>query len=252
MAKQKGIIKLAGSIEDISFYKSRDGYIARARGGISKGRMATDPAFQRVRENNAEFGRAGAAGRLIRTALRPLLRRTADGRVTSRLTTELLRVVKLDPVNIRGQRTVTEGPLEMMKDFEFNSSAVLGATFNSPFDASIDRVTGEATVSLPEFVPDKTISVPPGATHLKLSAAGAEIDFILGSFKMEIAETVEIPVGPQVEEAVDLTVALPAASVASLLLVLGIEFYQEVNGQFYPMSNGEFNALSIVAVDGKA
>jgi len=30
---------------------------------------------------------------------------------------------------------------------------------------------------------------------------------------------------------------------------LGIEFYQEVNGQMYPLKNGSYNALSIVKVD---
>jgi hypothetical protein len=31
--------------------------------------------------------------------------------------------------------------------------------------------------------------------------------------------------------------------------VLGIEFYQEVNGTYYSLKNGAFNALSIVQVD---
>jgi hypothetical protein len=35
-------------------------------------------------------------------------------------------------------------------------------------------------------------------------------------------------------------------------LALGIEFYQEVNGQMYPLKNGAFNALSLVKVDGGA
>ena len=33
MARQKGIIKLKGTIGDITFYKSKDGYIAREKGG---------------------------------------------------------------------------------------------------------------------------------------------------------------------------------------------------------------------------
>jgi hypothetical protein len=34
MARQKGIIKLKGTISDITFYKTQDGYIAKEKGGI--------------------------------------------------------------------------------------------------------------------------------------------------------------------------------------------------------------------------
>lgn len=59
MARQKGIIKLDGTIGDITFYKSQDGYLAREKGGVSADRIANDPNFQRTRENGQEFGRAG-------------------------------------------------------------------------------------------------------------------------------------------------------------------------------------------------
>ena len=36
MARQKGIIKLKGKIGDLSFYKTKDGYLAREKGGIDK------------------------------------------------------------------------------------------------------------------------------------------------------------------------------------------------------------------------
>jgi hypothetical protein len=35
MAQQKGIIKLDGTIGGITFYKSKDGYLAREKGGVS-------------------------------------------------------------------------------------------------------------------------------------------------------------------------------------------------------------------------
>jgi len=64
MARQKGIIKLKGTIGDITFYKtSQDGHLALEKGGIEKSRIESDPAFQRTRENGAEFGRAGKAAK---------------------------------------------------------------------------------------------------------------------------------------------------------------------------------------------
>ena len=58
MAKQKGIIKLDGTIGGITFYKSQDGYLAREKGGVPAEKIANDPAFQRTRENGEEFGLA--------------------------------------------------------------------------------------------------------------------------------------------------------------------------------------------------
>ncbi len=72
MARQKGIIKLKGTIGGITFYKTQDGHLACEKGGIDSERIANDPAFQRTRENGEEFGRVGKAGKLLRTALRPL------------------------------------------------------------------------------------------------------------------------------------------------------------------------------------
>ena len=71
MAKQSGILKVEGTMGGITFYKSRqDGYLAREKGNLDATRIATDPNFQRTRENGAEFGKAGAAGKVLRTAFR--------------------------------------------------------------------------------------------------------------------------------------------------------------------------------------
>jgi len=65
MARQKGIIKLKGTIGDITFYKTQDGHLAREKGGIDANRIKNDPAFQRTLENGSEFGRAGKAGKIL-------------------------------------------------------------------------------------------------------------------------------------------------------------------------------------------
>ncbi len=59
MARQSGIVPLKGTIGNITFYKSQDGYLAREKGSLDAKRIASDPKFQRTRENGAEFSRAG-------------------------------------------------------------------------------------------------------------------------------------------------------------------------------------------------
>src|SRR5690606_27591881 len=177
MARQKGIIKLKGTIGDISFYKTTDGHLAREKGGVEKDRIMNDPAFQRTRENGSEFGRAGKGGKLIRDAIRVLLQNAKDKRVTSRLTKELVVVVQSDPVNERGLRTRQEGDLELLKGFNFNLNGKLNTTLFAPFTFNYDRVTGDVILDLVPFSPTLRIAAPGGTTHFKLVMGGAELDF---------------------------------------------------------------------------
>ena len=90
MARQDGVIKLTGQMGGISFYKTQDGHLVRLKGGIDGDRIKNDPAFARTRENGEEFGRAGASGKLLRTALRTLIMNVSDSRMASRLTQQLV------------------------------------------------------------------------------------------------------------------------------------------------------------------
>lgn len=251
MARQKGVIKLQGQMGGVSFYKSQqDGFLAREKGGVDADRIKNDPNFERTRENGAEFGRAGVAGKLLRTALRALLINIADSRMTSRLTREMVKVIQADATNIRGQRNVIDGEAELLIGFEFNFDGKLGSTFFAPFTSIIDRATGALTVDIPAFIPGNMIGAPIGASHCKLITAAAEIDFEAGTYVVANSSTPEIVLGPQNEAAISLANAVTPASVHPLFLAFGIEFYQQVNGIFYPLKNGFYNALALVKVDG--
>ena len=250
MARQKGIIKLKGTIGGITFYKtSQDGHLAREKGGIEKSRIMSDPAFQRTRENGSEFGRAGKAGKLLRTALRALLLNSSDGRMVSRLTREMVKVIQADLVSERGLRNVIDGEAELLVGFEFNVRGKLGTSLYAPFTSAIDRVSGEVTVDIPPFVPINMIAAPSGTTHFKIISGGAEIDFEAETFVVETSETAILPWDAIATVAIAHTNQVTAASTKPLFLALGIEFYQEVNAQMYPLKNGAFNPLSISKVD---
>ncbi len=250
MAKQKGIIKLDGTIGGITFYKSQDGYLAREKGGVSGERIATDPNFQRTRENGEEFGRAGKAGKLLRTAIRAMLQNSADSRMVSRLTQKMVEVIQADATNPRGQRNVIDGEAELLEGFEFNISGKLGTTLYAPYTTTIDRVAGTLAVSIPSFVPLNMLAAPGGATHFKLVSAGAEIDFENETFVMDSQASAILPWDATATAVVNLSNAVTANSTKPLFLALGIEFYQEVNAQMYPLKNGAYNPLALVEVSG--
>jgi hypothetical protein len=250
MAKQGGIIPLKGTIGNITFYKTKAGNLAREKGGVDGNRIANDPAFIRTRENGAEFGRAGKAGKLLRTAFRPLLMNVSDSYVTARLTRSMVKVIQADATNVRGQRNVIDGEAELLKGFEFNSNARLGSTIFAPFTAVIDRAAGTAAVNIPALDVLGMVSAPPAATHFKVRIGAAAIDFEAETFENGTTDSqdLEVLAGPPVN--LNLQVALTANSTHPIFLVLGVEFFQQVNGALYSLRNGAFNALSIVEVSG--
>ncbi len=250
MAQQKGILPLQGTIGNITFYKSKDGYLAREKGGIEGGRIATDPAFQRTRENGAEFGRAGKAGKLLRSSIKSLLQNASDSKTTSRLTKEMLLVIQADTVNPRGQRNVINGQPGKLLGFEFNIAGKLDATLFAPYSTSVDRLTGTLIVNIPSFIPANMLSAPQGATHFRVHSAAAEIDFEQNTYVMGTDTSDEIAWDTTATTPLALTQTVTPNSTQPLFLFLATDFLQAVNGTMYPLKNGAYNSLAIVNVSG--
>lgn len=252
MAKQSGILPLEGTIGNISFFKTKDGFLARQKGGVSAQRIATDPAFARTRENMAEFTKAGKASKLLRNSLRSIVVKAADSRMNSRLTAKMMEVIQLDAVNTRGQRNVIDGEVALLEAFEFNNQGKLAGSVYAPFTAVIDRVTGKATVDIPAFVPANMISFPQGCTNWRLMIMSSVVNFETEVYENDTAESVYGNIDNVATAAIHLETSFTAGATGPVFLAMAIEFLQEVNGTKYPLLNGSFNACAIVKADGGA
>ena len=249
MAKNSSLLKIEGTLGELTFYKSKDGFLVRTKGGVSKSRIATDPAFSRTRENGREFGQIARSGKVLRDAIRPLLLQAKDSRVTSRLVKVMADVKNADAVSTRGDRTVFEGlstaaGKAYIKGFDFNSQAGLGSILFTPL--TVDPSTG--TVSLTGLVPRQQIVAPKGSTHVSLLSAIAHIDFESEDSELQISnlETIALnEVTPQNVELIPATV--PTGTGVSLVFFL-MSFSQEVNGTLYDLRNGSYNVLHVLDV----
>ncbi len=250
MAKQSAIIPFEGTLGNITFYKTEDGYRVKRTSRISKKRLATDPAFQRTRENGAEFGHAGAAGKILRLSLQELLKNVSDTKMVSRLTSAMLRVLQSDSVNARGKRLVTGGDLNLLEGFDFNINGKLSTTLAVNYDATINRSSGELRIDIPSFVPGKLLTVPFGATHYRITSAAAAVDFEQKKHEGSVQRSDVLPWNDQATAAITLSHSLTAGSTLPLFLAMGAEFYQEMNGSQYPLKSAAFNCLALVAVSG--
>jgi hypothetical protein len=248
MARQSGLIKLKGTLDNVNFYKTKDGNLARMKTSVDAKRIANDPAFERTRENGAEFGSAAKSGKLTRDTLRPISMNAADGRVVARMTKLMTLIKNLDTTSARGQRNVgvamaTAPAKALLKGFDFNVDALLSSMLFKPW--AINTSTGVITIT--GLVPTMDIVFPEGATHISFSGAYANINYATGVTDVKFTNVQNLPIS-SASSAITLTpTAVPTGTGAKLFL-LKIEFFQMVNNVQYVLKNGAYNGLKIIEV----
>lgn len=248
MARQIGLIKLKGTLDNVNFYKSKDGNMARMKTSVDGSRIASDPAFVRTRENNSEFGNSATAGKLLRDSIRTMMQKASDGRVTSRLTKVMSQIKNLDVTSLRGERNVGIGIADpaakaLLKGFNFNNRAILGSVLFKSF--TVAPATGE--IEILNLIPINDLTIPQGTTHVSFKGAWAKIDFVAGTASVEESNVVNLPVDGT-QTTVTLTPAAAPAGAGTDIYFLTLEFFQEVNGVQYSLKNGAYNVLNIVEV----
>lgn len=239
----------AGQLSVSSSKKTKKMATTASSNGVSAERIKNDPAFERTRENNAEFGRAGKAATLTRNVFREICVNAKDKITQARLVKVFSRVISSDPVSARGERTANRGDLLQLRGFNFNVRASLSEALHARCPVSINRATGQVQVAIPSFVPRTMVQVPRGATHYRIVAAAAAIDYDTEVYEYAMQGTTELPWNHEPSEAQALTLSLPAAVPGTIVVALGVEFYQLCNTRMYVLKTGELNATSIVKVE---
>lgn len=109
MARQKGIIKLSGTIGDINFYTAKvKSYARKAGGGFNGKAIKTKESMQRVRENGSEFGHCSRVKRKLLEAFRPYVVKRERG-FHGKCMSLFLKLKSLDQDSNRGHRKVDKG-----------------------------------------------------------------------------------------------------------------------------------------------
>lgn len=263
MSKQKGLIKLVGTIGGVSFYNSDGQYLARMAGGPTKERIQNDPNFVRTRENNVEFGGSAKVGKAFRTALSGVLQTMAGRRLTGQLT-RLFKSINLKGVGTRGKRPFTlTANKDMIKGLDLDNKLSLTSVFSAPFSVSINADRNEVSFSIPAFIPGNLLVAPTGATHFKIvGAVGLISDYTFNSdtnsYEPKVPEenALGMVVGSTVRlldsnsNAINLTATVPDGIIPdeaiSIVACLGIEFYQVIGSTNYILAQG--NTMKVVNV----
>ncbi len=129
MAFQMGDIKISGTIDELSFYKSVFGWLVRRKGGPTRKHFKTSPSFARSRDNSSEFTLCSQAASAIRKLI---IKHTGlkDKTLYHRLIKLMRLLANADQTSVRGQRDplkgihTAEGKL-LLKNFEITTGFTL-------------------------------------------------------------------------------------------------------------------------------
>jgi len=144
-----------GRVGNLIAYKRKDDdkiIIRMKSAGVSKEEIRNSPAFQRTRENNAEFGACGSASKAIRRALYPV-KHLADYNFTPILSKLAKGIQVLDTVGERGKRSILLSRHgHLLEGFQLNRLRPFDSIIRRPVTCSIERTTGTAIIRLPELL----------------------------------------------------------------------------------------------------
>lgn len=248
MAKQTGLLKIKGTLDNVTFYKSKDGHIAKMKTSLDGERIKNDPSFARTRENGSEFGSIATSGKLFRDSLRNITVNVTDNKLLTRVTQVMAKIKNLDTTSIRGARNVGVGIANatakaQLKGFEFNSGSFLASILYKPY--VLVPATGVITIA--GLTPANDIVFPAGATHVSLTGGYANLNFATGVVDFKMTNVLNLAISAP-STAVTLTPTAVPAGTGTKIYLLKIEFFQLVNGVQYSLKNGSYNALRIIDV----
>lgn len=244
MAQQTGILGLRGTVGGLVFRK--DGSVSQ-KPASNKAAFDSKASMARTRENASEFGLAAKYSKVLRDSLRVAIQAASDSRVASRLTKVMREVIALDDVNDRGLRVFDSNNSAPLLGFNFNDGAGIGQTMYFPYE-----VTGngaDVTMSIPSLNPATDVAAPQGATHFELVFAVASLDMEALNYTNAV---VAAPLGvlplnsaALANQALVASFAAAPAAAEMVVGVVGINFYQQINGKNYPLNNNSTNPLAI-------
>lgn len=171
MPKQKGLIKLKGTLKGVSYYQLNGVDISRRAVGPSKERIQTDPAFVNVKHNNQEFGGASNLSKTIRQSLGETAKTFKDSYMASRLTAVCSKIIQKGS-GTHGQREahINNNP-EALISFQLNNNQPYNQICTAKPSITTHNNHNNITITIPKISAKHLKNVPKNATHMQFTAA---------------------------------------------------------------------------------
>lgn len=217
MAKQVGINKFTGRIDNVIGYRRKGVYCVRTMPETVRQTAATQRAAR-------SFGMASRKGKLIRRALCPYMDLCHDGSFVNRLNKELI---------LAGSHN-----LQALKGFRFNKHSTVGNLFLIP----------------PVLTPDGHVHIPAQDLHELDMGKGSHLEITVIAARINFSEQRVVNTNA-VTEVIGLTTSfdgitfyVPAPGKGTLVLAIQVRTCDECNGQLSPIGGRRYMAADIISI----
>jgi len=248
MAKQKGLIKIKGTIGNLSFYTTKHGDVVRTKWGPDKERRKNDSAFETANKNSSEFGECSASGKVFRQAVAEIISGASDSELNTRVNKLMFAVKNLDKKSEHGKRNVGMGLLNpqakvLFMGFNFNKDAPIDSILKAPY--VLEKWTGRITIS--RIAEKGAVKFPKGATHVCFSGGWARIDFIKKKAELKTTELKLLKKNNE-QKHIILKLKAPPKIKGRDFFILKIGFLQEQGGKQYVLGDSKYNSAAVIEV----
>lgn len=245
MAKVVGLLKLRGTIEDLTFRQTEVGIIAGAKTGPTRERVLTHESFENTRRNAAEFQQAIRDARLMRYALGRALDRRRGSSLNGRMNGLFYTAARRDTTNDLGSRRSWQGAIELLKGFEFNPKLLMRDALPLVLNLSPDGETGDSTMTIPAFIARKRKLFPKEATHFRVVSGVAVLDFMNSRYQNDIQLSELMPLGKKTPGATSFRHKVKKGAGQVAVQVLGMQFYAMADGQTEAVKGSALRMLEV-------
>lgn len=265
MPKQESFIKFKGTMDDLTFYRSKGKYMVRKKGGADRERIMTHPNFKRVRENMREFTAASKVATTFRKSLNSLIKQLGGTTVQARLM-RLFRKILNTGSGKSGQRDITLMPnLGLFDAFQFNERKRFDSIFTALYDVpTVDANRSVTTWEVPVFDPEHELEMPSGTTHYRFVLATVvasdhsyneasetytpvtDASFLKRAVTYSDYLEAGMPIEAPLPMVTDLELDGPLPDTAITVTVAGVFFYKQVNEEYLSLQSEQ--ALQVIGL----
>jgi hypothetical protein len=109
MAKNIGILKFSGLIDDLVHYKRNGVYVVQRKGGFDGERTKNEARYEGTRQCQTEFGKCASLASAFKRCLQEYLNTIPDTVIYNWIQSKILALKACDMESERGQKTVLKG-----------------------------------------------------------------------------------------------------------------------------------------------
>jgi hypothetical protein len=227
-------VQITGRIQNLIFYKRGDKYYTRTAPGKVKQTKAT-------KKRATEFGQASRIGKCLREQLRPAIPFPSDNKMQTRLVSALFQWLRSG-----FDATQPNDQVPFVSNFSFTEGYSLRERWRVALQ--VTRVNeGGLQLTIPAFVPARSISAPAGTLTVKCNIAATTCTVANGITTSGFCTSLHFDFNE--EEVPEQVVSLPMPASAGSLVVtaISLEYNLLKNGYVQQTANKAFMPAGVVS-----